>query len=176
MRIIAGRLGGLTFDSPPGKRTHPMSEKVRGALFNSLGDIDGLNVLDAFAGSGALGFEAISRGVSKVVAIEKDKKAKDIIDLNISRLNLDNIKVIRANASGWSDLNAEAKFDIVLLDPPYNDLQISLLQKLFKHASQDGLVVLSWPGSHESLEFIGAKLIDKRSYGDIQLVFYRKIT
>jgi 16S rRNA (guanine(966)-N(2))-methyltransferase RsmD len=77
MRIIAGTLGGRTFESPHGRRTHPMSDKVRGSLFNTLGDIDGLTILDAFAGSGALAFEAISRGAEHVLAIEIDNRAQD---------------------------------------------------------------------------------------------------
>jgi 16S rRNA (guanine966-N2)-methyltransferase len=84
MRIIAGRLGGRHFASPQGRRTHPMSDKMRGALFNALGDIDGLSVLDAFAGSGALAFEAVSRGAGHAVAIDVDKSAQRAIAENIS--------------------------------------------------------------------------------------------
>jgi 16S rRNA (guanine966-N2)-methyltransferase len=75
VRIIAGSLKGRTFSEPHGHRTHPMSEKVRGALFNALGDIEGLTFLDAFAGSGALSFEAASRGAKSVIAIDKDGPA-----------------------------------------------------------------------------------------------------
>ena len=70
MRIIAGDLKGREFKSPRGRTTRPMSEKTRGALFNTLGDIEGLSVLDGFAGSGALVFEAISRGAVSALAIE----------------------------------------------------------------------------------------------------------
>ena len=69
MRVIAGRLGGRLFDSPHTRRTHPMSDKARGALFNMLGDIEGMHVLDPFAGTGALSFEAISRGAASALAI-----------------------------------------------------------------------------------------------------------
>ena len=72
MRIIAGYLGGRQFNSPRSNRTHPMSDKARGGLFNALGDISGLTVLDAFAGSGALSFEAISRGAESVIAVDID--------------------------------------------------------------------------------------------------------
>src|ERR1035437_1617288 len=125
MRIIAGRLGGRNFDSPHGHRTHPMSDKARGGLFNALGDIDDLTLLDAFAGSGALSLEAISRGVSHATAIDIDKKAQEIIKKNAKELGvLDQVKVIRANASGWSDNNQDAMFDIVISAPPYDDLQL----------------------------------------------------
>ena len=75
MRVIAGWLGGRTFASPQGHRTHPMSDKIRGAIFSVLGDLNGLTVLDAFAGSGALAIEAISRGAEEAVAIDDDQGA-----------------------------------------------------------------------------------------------------
>jgi 16S rRNA (guanine966-N2)-methyltransferase len=79
MRVIAGFLGGRNFDSPGGHRTHPMSDKVRGAVFGVLGDIKGLSVLDAFAGSGALSIEAVSRGAKYAVAIDVDKRAHAVM-------------------------------------------------------------------------------------------------
>src|ERR1039458_7477259 len=97
MRVIAGFLGGRNFDSPGGHRTHPMSDKVRGAIFGVLGDIKGLTVLDAFAGSGALAIEAISRGAKRAVAIEVDKGAHTVITENIKALGIeDRIKAVRA--------------------------------------------------------------------------------
>src|SRR3954464_3149409 len=98
MRIIAGRLGGRQFNSPKGHRTHPMSEKGRGALFNALGDISGLTVLDAFAGSGALSFEAISRRAASVLAIDSDKNAQRAIAENIASLGLSRqVKLIKTS-------------------------------------------------------------------------------
>src|SRR6185312_1690039 len=102
LRVVAGALGGRVFDSPDGHRTHPMSERVRGGLFNALGDIENLTVLDAFAGSGALGFEAISRGAASVLAVEIDKRAQDAISRNIRTLGLaKQMKLVRANCSSW---------------------------------------------------------------------------
>jgi 16S rRNA (guanine966-N2)-methyltransferase len=175
MRIIAGNLGGRTFDPPRGRTTRPMSEKVRGALFNALGDIKGLSVLDAFAGSGALAYEAISRGAASVLAIEFDKNAHMVIDGNIKQLGLgQQVKNLRANANGWSNNNVSARFDLVLLDPPYNNLDRRLLQKLVKHAKAGGLVVLSWPGKEPAPPFEGLERVAAKNHGDIQLVFYRK--
>src|SRR5579883_2683533 len=106
MRIVAGTLGGRQFEAPKGHRTHPMSDKVRGALFNMLGDISGLTVFDAFAGSGALSFEAISRGAKSAVAVDIDKSAHKTILKNAKQLGVPaQLKAIRANASGWSDNN-----------------------------------------------------------------------
>ncbi|MCA9328933.1 RsmD family RNA methyltransferase, partial [Candidatus Saccharibacteria bacterium] len=75
MRVIAGEFKSRILKDPTGNRTHPMAEKVRGALFNSLGDITGLDVLDAFAGTGAVGIEALSRGAKRVWSVELDNDA-----------------------------------------------------------------------------------------------------
>ena len=104
MRVIAGRLGGRNFASPHGNKTHPMSDKVRGALFNSLGDIEGLRCLDAFAGTGALAFEAISRGATTALALENDPSAQRTIDENIKELKLyRQVKLVKAAAGSWLD-------------------------------------------------------------------------
>src|SRR3954465_12488188 len=97
MRIIAGQLKGQQFQAPHGHKTHPMSDKVRGALFNVLGDIEGLTFLDAFAGSGALAFEAASRGAKAVTAIDRDSSAHKILEQNAKELGLKSVKIIKAN-------------------------------------------------------------------------------
>ena len=114
MRIIAGELKGRSFDSPRGRRTHPMSDKIRGALFNALGDLSGLTILDAFAGSGALSFEAISRGARSALAIELDKQAFQAISQNIDQLALDEkVQVLRKNVRGWSRNHQQQTFEDV---------------------------------------------------------------
>ena len=175
MRVIAGKLKGREFKSPHGYKTHPMSEKVRGSLFNVLGDIEGLSFLDGFAGSGALAFEAASRGAKSVVAIDKDRAAHKILDQNVKELGLKEVKAVKANTGGWSIHNAEKRFDIVLLDPPYEELQTSLLQRLIKrHVKPGGLAVLSYPGHAEAPEFENTSVAASKNYGDSQLIFYRK--
>ena len=174
MRIIAGTLKGREFKSPRGHKTHPMSDKMRGALFNVLGDVEGLSFLDAFSGSGALAFEAISRGAKDVVAIDSDKDAHKAMDDNVKSLGISNIKVIRASASGWSENNQDIQFDIVLLDPPYDNLQVNLLEKLAdRHVKPGGLAVLSC-GGHVEAPDLGLEIASSKNYGDAQLVFYRK--
>jgi 16S rRNA (guanine966-N2)-methyltransferase len=175
MRIIAGTLGGRNFTSPRTQRTHPMSDKARGALFNALGDIKGLTFLDAFAGSGALSFEAISRGAATVLAIDIDVEAVKTIAESIKNLNLeDSITLRRKNISGWSRNNQSQQFDIVLADPPYNDIRPNVLERLAVHIKPGGLFVLSWPGKEALREFSGLEPINNKSLGDIQLVFYRR--
>lgn len=179
MRIITGSLGGRQFDSPKSDKTHPMSDKIRGALFNILGDIEGLTVLDAFAGSGALSFEAISRGASRAVAIDNDRAAQRVIAENIQALGLDGrIKFVSASASTWlqsgSNETGEKNFDIVLCDPPYDNLQPQLIADLSTVVNQDGILALSWPGDQDTPALPGLELIDRRQYGDATLVFYRQ--
>lgn len=176
MRVIAGELGGRQFDAPKGHRTHPMSEKARGGMFSAMGDIEDLTVLDAFAGSGALSFEALSRGAEHATAIDVDKNAHETIKNNADNLgiNKESIKIIRANCSGWSENNPNATFDIVIAAPPYDDLQLTAVSKMVKHTKTNGLFVLDWPGKQELPEFEGLKLLDDKNYGDAQLAFYRK--
>lgn len=175
MRIIAGVLGGRIFISPHSHRTHPMSDKVRGALFNALGDIEGLTILDPFAGSGAISFEAASRGAAASLAIDNDKPAQQAIEESIVSLDLaGRVRLIKANCSSWSDNNPAQQFDIVIADPPYDKLQLSLLNKLAKHVKPGGMYVLSWPGGVEIPELEGSRLAAQKSYGDAQLLFFRQ--
>jgi 16S rRNA (guanine966-N2)-methyltransferase len=177
MRVIAGSLKGREIKAPRGHKTHPMSDKVRGALFNVLGDIEGLSFLDVFAGSGALSIEAISRGAKSATAIDADRLAYSAIDQNIEELGLNKqVKAVRAHASGWSNHNTEQKFDILLFDPPYDNLQINLVEKLIKlHLQSRGLAVLSFPGNIEPEKLANTEIATAKNYGDAQLVFYRKI-
>jgi 16S rRNA (guanine966-N2)-methyltransferase len=175
MRIIAGELGGRIFDSPHTHRTHPMSDRVRGALFNTLGDITGLTIFDAYAGTGALSFEAISRGASSALAIDVDKDAYLCIVENVEKLGLkDQVMVLRKNVSGWSRNIQHKTFDIVLADPPYNDIRPNVIERLFGHLNTGGMLVLSWPGSEPVRQFDGVDVVTAKKYGDAQLVFYRK--
>ncbi len=176
MRIIAGRLGGRVFDTPGGHRTHPMSDKVRGGLFNALGDITGLTVLDAFAGSGALSFEAASRGALHCIAIESDRRAQAIIVKNLETLGIkDRVQAVNAYCASWSGRHQREAFDILLMDPPYDNLQIADMEKLVRHLKPDGIMVVSWPGKLDRVELAGLTIVSQKNYGDAQLVFYRRI-
>lgn len=174
LRIIAGTLGGRYFDSPGSSVTHPMSESLRGALFNILGLIEGKRVLDPFAGSGAVGFEALSRGASEVIMIERDKKAQTAIDGNIRALGLgSDIKLVRANCRAWSQTAPHELFDIIICDPAYDDVKLSTIEILTKHLKSNGLMVLSHPGRESAPTVNGVVVVDKRRYGDAALAIYR---
>lgn len=173
MRIISGSLKGRSFDSPAGHRTHPMSEKARGAIFNILGDIEGLTLWDAFAGSGAIGFEAVSRGAKSVLLTDISKSAHTAMKRNVEVLNIENqVKVTRANASGWSDNNPSAKFNIIVCDPPHDDLQPAILAKLTRHIKNGGIYVLSVPPNAD-VELPGLELVASKDYGDLVLRFHK---
>lgn len=150
-----------------------MSEKARGGLFNKLGDIESLTLLDAFAGTGALGYEALSRGAKSVTSVEIDRKAIDTIKLNSKNLGLAlDMKIIKSNAGAWSDNNLHQTFDIVIAAPPYDDLQLPVVIKMIRHVKREGLFVLDWPPSEQIPDMPGLKQIAENNYGDAQLVFY----
>jgi 16S rRNA (guanine966-N2)-methyltransferase len=176
VRVIAGYLGGRPFSETHGHRTHPMGEKIRGAIFNALGDITGLTVLDAYSGTGALSIEAASRGAKSVIAIDIDKNAARTIKDNIALLNIgDTVKFTKANAVAWSRRHQHDRFDIVLLDPPYDDVAIKDLIQLSLLTSAGGVLVLSLPVA------VGFRLgeskftlLTHKVYGDAELLFYRR--
>lgn len=175
MRVISGWLGGQIFEAPKGHKTHPMSDKARGGLFSALGDIKGLTLLDAFGGSGALAIEAVSRGAKQAITVDNDTKAYQVATNNIEKLGIeDRCKAVRANASAWSNRHPNDTFDLVLCDPPYDNIQYKVIRKLTKHLNKDGVFVLSLPGKHEQLNLEGLEVVQVKDYGDAQLVFYKR--
>ena len=174
VRVIAGMYGGRTIDAPGRDTTHAMSERARNALFNSIREeLPGARVLDAFAGSGSLGIEAMSRGAHEAVFIEKDRIAAKIIQKNIDMLTIPNCKVIKTTVSNWLDTKEQEKFDIIFADPPYSDTQFSTVGRLFGLLKPGALMVLSHPGKGEVPSKTGVVVVDNRSYGNLNLTFYR---
>jgi 16S rRNA (guanine966-N2)-methyltransferase len=129
MRVIAGRLGGRRLSAPPGRATRPTSDRVREALFSMLGPIDGVSVLDLFAGTGALGIEALSRGASKALFVERNAAAVATLKGNLARLELAEplvrVKVGDALSALRSARRAGETYDLVFVDPPYSQLRDS---------------------------------------------------
>lgn len=152
-----------------------MGDRVKSALFNTLGDISNLTVLDAFSGSGALGLEAASRGAAKVVMIDADKTACTTIEANIESLGVERVAVVtKAFVYSWMRRNND-EFDIVIADPPYDDLQYKTLEALPRKVKTGGILVYSLPRSARLILQDGCELLSSRSYGDATLAFYRKI-
>ena len=176
MRIIAGHLGGRQFVSPKGNRTHPMSDKARGALFNALGDITGLTVLDAFAGSGGIGFEAISRGAEHVTAIDIETNAFKAITESAEALGcVDQIEIVRANVGGWFKSSRQDKrYDIIVCDPPYDALQLPIIERLSSKINVGGVIVVSLPPKARLIMPERCEPLLVKDYGDITLQFFRR--
>jgi 16S rRNA (guanine966-N2)-methyltransferase len=146
MRIIAGTHRGHTIYAPKGRDTRPTSDRVRENVFNILGAVDGAVVLDLYAGSGALGLEALSRGAARAVFVERDGDAVRAIERNLDKLRL-SATVLRQDAV--TALAAEAasgrKYDLVLVDPPYemySDIEPQLARYLPALLADDGVVVV----------------------------------
>lgn len=148
MRIIAGAARGRRLVVPRGETVRPTADRVREALFASLAPLlPGASVLDVFAGSGALGLEACSRGAARVTFIERERRALDALRRNIEAVGLDATTVIAADASRSlrDGALAGAPFDLVLLDPPYalgEDEVAALLCDLVSLLAPDATVVL----------------------------------
>jgi 16S rRNA (guanine966-N2)-methyltransferase len=176
VRIISGRYGGRKIEAPDNSRTHPMGERIRNALFNSIGeDVQGAAVLDAFAGTGAVGLEALSRGATHVTFVERDRIAQKILAKNVTLLRAeDGVSIVRAPVSGWIETAGEKEFDLIFADPPYHDTQFSTVHKLFGLLKPGGLMVLSHPGRSEVPTRPGVVVVDNRSYGNANLTFYRR--
>lgn len=124
MRIVAGEFKGRRLAGPPSAATRPTSDKVREALFSTLGPVDGLRVLDLFAGTGALGLEALSRGAASAVFVESDRRSVSAIESNLKSVGLlgeDQASVRRGDVVKYLEaaVRDEAGFDLVFVDPPY---------------------------------------------------------
>ena len=147
MRIIAGSRKGSRIYAPRSRETRPTGDRVREAAFNLIGPVDGMRVLDLYAGSGAMGLEALSRGAESATFVEADRAAAQTIVRNLEKLDLAGAVVLREDAARKlaADARSGREYDLVLIDPPYGIL-LSLLPMLAAHLpavlAPDGLVVV----------------------------------
>ena len=182
LRIIAGRFGSRLISADVGQATHPMGDRVRSALFARLlshRSIDGARVLDAFAGTGALGLEALSRGAGSVTFVERDSIALRVLKNNIELLGVgEQVTVVSASAKTWLDTRDQSDlYDIILADPPYNYPQPETVSRLAEALQPSGLMILSYPGRlRVPYQPIGVVVVDDfRSYGEATLAVFRKL-
>ena len=144
MRIIAGTHRGARIAAPRGLATRPTGDRVREAAFNLIGPVDDARVLDLFAGSGAMGLEALSRGAASVTFVESDRTACRTIAQNLEKLRLTGARVTCGDAI--SALRQESRtYDLVLVDPPYEEwaaLEPKLAELLPRVLADDGLLVV----------------------------------
>jgi 16S rRNA (guanine966-N2)-methyltransferase len=183
MRIVAGQFRGRPLAAPEDARTRPTSDRVREALFNILehGIADfalaGTRVLDLFAGTGALGLEAVSRGAAYCLFIEEDAGARGVIRRNVETLGLTGItKVFRRDATDLGPAGSRGGFGLAFLDPPY---ELGLAERALASAAKGGWLA---PGAVIAIEESkratvalpsGFSAIDQRTWGDTQIVLGR---
>jgi 16S rRNA (guanine966-N2)-methyltransferase len=178
MRVIAGAFGGRSLVAPKGQATRPTSDRVREALFSVLGDVTDALVLDLYAGTGALGIEALSRGAKRAVFVENARPALDALRRNLDTLNLRQVTSVVATpvAKAVRGLTAGSRFDLVLVDPPYADLNeaVKALQALVRagHCADDVRIVLEHASRDAGPEIEGLDFEMTRRYGDTSMSFY----
>jgi 16S rRNA (guanine966-N2)-methyltransferase len=181
MRVIAGRFGGRRLKAPKGRVTRPTSDRVREALFSMLGEMRGVVALDLFAGTGALGIEALSRGAERVVFVERDVAATAVLRANLAGLGLGQdeaeVRVGDALAAVRAARGRGETYDLVFVDPPYRharelgrELSVALPPVLGTGAR---VVVESDRRAPVELPLEAAL---KRRYGDTTITIHRLLT
>ena len=169
--ITGGKYRGRKI-STPGGATHPMGSRERLALFNMLtGRIESARVLDAFAGSGALGIEALSRDALEVIFVDSSHKATEVIKDNLSKLGIKSgADVVCGRIS--KIVSSLGGFDIILADPPYDDFDLSEVERLVDLIEKDGILALSHP--FEAPKLKGLKLLKTHRYAAAHISVYSK--
>ena len=172
MRIIAGTHRGQRIAAPKGRDTRPTSDRVRESAFNLIGPVDDADVLDLFAGSGALGLEALSRGAASATFVESDRDACRTINANLDKLGF------RGTVLQQDALRAVASerrtYDLVLCDPPYGYDHTRLAGHLARLISDDGLLVYESAGREDPPDVPGLGQRTTRRYGSARLTLFDK--
>jgi 16S rRNA (guanine966-N2)-methyltransferase len=179
VRVIAGKLRGRPLRAPQGLNTRPTMDRAREAIFQILGDLSGLRVVDFFAGTGAMGIEALSRGADHSVFVESDRAAAKAIKDNLERLGVaSSATVLEMPADrARSRLEKLGPFDLVLSDPPWRIAQeaaVSVAGWTKGILSADARVLLGHPAASpvELPETTGLSLADRRKWGGSGMSFF----
>ena len=173
MRIIAGTRKGARIFAPKGQDTRPTSDRAREAAFNLIGPVDGARVLDLYAGSGAMGLEALSRGAETAVFVEGDRDAVQTIQRNLDKLRLLGARVVHSDATRFLATDT-ATYDLVLCDPPYDrwdQLHPQLARYLPPRLAPDALVVLETSARDPEPE-LPLELRTSRRYGSARITLF----
>ncbi|MCC6551783.1 MAG: 16S rRNA (guanine(966)-N(2))-methyltransferase RsmD [Polyangiaceae bacterium] len=180
MRVIAGRLGGRKLTAPRGAATRPTSDRVREALFSALGDLEGAVVCDLYAGTGALGIEALSRGARRAVFVESGRPALAALRQNLSALRLEpDARVIALPVErALTLLHDEGPYDLALLDPPYAALPqaAAAAARLAAALAPGGRLVLEHAARDAPPDIQGLTRQPTRTYGDTAVSVYARST
>jgi 16S rRNA (guanine966-N2)-methyltransferase len=180
IRVIAGSHRSRVLKTPPGLETRPTGARVREALFSILQDVSGLRVLDAFAGSGALGIEALSRGAKHALFIEHDRKALLCIRENLANLGLGaraTVLALSIERVPLETLTSDGHVDLVLADPPWAQLEnaVEALTGLTAALADEAQLVLEHPRGWSG-EIDGFARTDLRKWGDTGASFFVRAT
>ncbi|HUC87134.1 MAG TPA: 16S rRNA (guanine(966)-N(2))-methyltransferase RsmD [Candidatus Saccharimonadales bacterium] len=177
MRIIAGELGGRVVMAPKTRGTRPMTDKVRAALFDAVGSVQDITMLDAYAGSGAVGFEALSRGAQQVVAVESARPALTAIQANQQSLGIAwGYSLYQMSVETWlarHSLADSQRYELIVADPPYDRLAADVLEKLGSLLQPSGWLVVSHSSRRPAPALSGLELAADKVYGDSALGFYK---
>ncbi len=174
MQIISGIYKNKLVESPNDPHTHPMGAREKNALFNMLMPyLPSANVLDAYAGSGALGLEALSRGAKSCVFVEKSPKVAKIIKKNISSLGGNVVKNTTVLIKNVENFEPDFKFDIVILDPPYDKLNQEAIFKIAEFTSDGGILAISHPKNSE-ITLPDFELVKTNSYAAARISIFQK--
>jgi 16S rRNA (guanine966-N2)-methyltransferase len=171
VRVVAGEFRGRRLQAPRGARTRPTADKVREALFSMLGDVSGARVLDLYAGSGALGIEALSRGAESAVFVERDGKALAALRRNLGAVDV--VAEVRRQDVARFLAHPEGTFDLVLCDPPYDDaprIAAPLSEAVPAIAAEDARIVTESDKRNPLL--LPQPLLVERSYGDTRIAIH----
>ncbi|HLL86146.1 MAG TPA: 16S rRNA (guanine(966)-N(2))-methyltransferase RsmD [Thermoleophilaceae bacterium] len=173
MRVVAGRFGGRRLESPPGRATRPTSDRVREAVFSLLGPLGGERVLDLYAGSGALGIEALSRGAERADFVERDARAAATIRRNLEALGPVETAVHRRDALAFLRAGG-GPYDLVFADPPYSSAArlAGPLSRALPAVLPDEAVIVTESDKRLPLE-LELPLVDERVYGDTRIALHR---
>jgi 16S rRNA (guanine966-N2)-methyltransferase len=178
VRVIAGVLGGRRLSAPRGHSTRPTSDRVREALFSMLGDVQGAVVLDLYAGTGALGIEALSRGASRAVFVENARPALAALRSNLTSLHLTGVSRVLAQPiqKAIAVVREAGPFDLVFLDPPYAALAAAspVFSRLAELLSPAGRVILEHSSRAAAPDLPGLAQSSTRTYGDTSITIYQQ--
>jgi 16S rRNA (guanine966-N2)-methyltransferase len=175
VRIVAGSRKGHGIAAPKGVVTRPTSDRVREAVFSIVGPVEGAAVLDLYAGSGAMGLEALSRGARSCLFVERDREAARVVQANLAKLRLTGAVVENRDvASALRDERARARrYDLVLVDPPYDEweTQAATLSELLPELlAESALVVVETAASVEPE--LPLALVTTRRYGSARITVF----
>ncbi|BCX13873.1 MAG: RNA methyltransferase [Candidatus Dojkabacteria bacterium] len=172
-RIISGKFKNQKLKVPQNAR--PVTDRIKTSIFDTLGElIKNAQVLDLFAGSGSFGFEALSRGANFCVFVDNDSEATNIILQNAQKLKLqqDSFRVVKSSFKKFIK-NCSEKFDIVFIDPPFNNLNSLVLDEVDEILNTNGIIILKWPSS-QSLNQTKYFLILEKTLGSNKIYFLKK--